>query len=292
MEIEPFKINPKTFLRDHCALQPLPEFITKIQRAVNSDNITIDVDHIAQQISRDSALVAQILKIVNSAYYTLPRKVSNIRFAVAFLGIAEISKIAFSFSVVNSLDIKDHSILKKFWSHSYLTALWAKEVDKNVRSFVGTEELWTAAILHDIGKLVYLKFFPDHCKALIQYCNENGSLFCEAEDILKFPKSSDMGALLCDRWGLETIIQSACETHTVYDLQKIDASQSDADLKRVICLGNIMAILTQDDINAQTREKIYQTARSELKLSEDDFLLFLGKNTEFSLEVDALSAHI
>ncbi len=71
-ELYPIEINPDTFLRNHCSLPPLPKLVTQIQEIINSDNINIP--ETAELISKDPAIVAQILRVVNSAYYALPKK--------------------------------------------------------------------------------------------------------------------------------------------------------------------------------------------------------------------------
>ncbi len=49
-----------------------------------------DMAEISILVSNDPSLVVQVLKIVNCAYYALPRPVTDLKYAIAFLGLAEI----------------------------------------------------------------------------------------------------------------------------------------------------------------------------------------------------------
>ena len=83
-DLEPLHIDPETFLYDHCTLPALPEVVTKLQEILRDPDIDISV--VVDLVSGDPSLVAQLLKVANSAYYGLPRHVNDVRFAIAFLG--------------------------------------------------------------------------------------------------------------------------------------------------------------------------------------------------------------
>ena len=167
--LEPFTIDPKTFLIKHCSLPALPEILNQIQEIMYSKDVS--VDKLAKLISKDAALVAQILKIVNSAYYSLSIDISEVRHAVAYLGMNEIHRIVLSLSVINTFSIEEKSDFDAIWFHSLLTALGTKYIAQKYEPKINVNELWSAALLHDIGKFIYLKFFPDHYKMLRKLYN-------------------------------------------------------------------------------------------------------------------------
>ena len=59
----------------------------------------------------------------------------------------------------------------EIWFHSLNTALCARELTLKYEPLLNAGEVWTSALLHDIGKLVYLKFFPEHYEVLRQFCS-------------------------------------------------------------------------------------------------------------------------
>ncbi len=68
---DPIQIDPKTFLRTDCSLPALSSIVLKIQEIIQSDDP--DIEDVVAQIKKDPGIVAQILKIVNSAYFGLKR---------------------------------------------------------------------------------------------------------------------------------------------------------------------------------------------------------------------------
>ena len=267
--LKPIEIDPKTFLREHCSLPALPEAVIRIQRMMQDD--ATDSAMVAQIISGDPALVAQVLSVVNSAYYSLPKTTSNVKYAVAYLGFSVIQRIVISVGVVNAMGIKEKKALNNYWYHSFFTALTTKYLSRKFWSYLDPETLWTAAILHDIGKLIYIKFFPEHYKELKRYCEQNGCLFSEAEEHYKLPTSSYLGSLLCHHWRLPVEVEDACGYHNLSHISK-----HGSDFQTVIALGNLLATLSAGGLNQSCKDRIKEVAENILELSPDNFISIMA----------------
>ncbi len=289
-DLPPIEIDPKTFLRQHFALPALPEVVMKIQQVIESDEANMAA--VADLINGDPSLVAQILKVANSAYYGLPREVTNVKFALAFLGLNEIYRMVLSLSVVNTLAIDEKEELEKFWFHSFYAALSTKNLAKKYEPHLSYEELWSAAILHDIGKLIYLKFFPEHYKAVLKLKQEEGCLFSVAERKLSFPSSAYFGSLLSAHWRLPQHIENAGKCHTLEDLLSIDGNDEQARFKRMTCLGNLLAILSTEELNESTKQEIASATQSVLGCTESDFLTMMGDIYALKAEVERFVAEL
>jgi len=282
--LEPIEIDPRTFLRQHCTLPSLPGAVAELQRVIQSGNV--DTDKVARLIGSDPALLAQALKIVNSAYYGLPREIGDVRFAIAFLGLNEIYRMVLSLSVINALAVhRDHD-LDDYWFHSFYAALCTKYLANKYDPHLYFEELWSASMLHDIGKLVYLKFFPDHYKALKDFSREQGCLFSEAERHFSLPSSSYLGALLCVHWRLPERIRDACELHALKDLLAIKENSPTAGSRRMICLGNLLATVSTEKLSSANRQEISAAVQTALGLTEAEFLTLMGDIYELRIEVE------
>jgi len=282
--LEPIQIDPKTFLRQHCTLPSLPEVLNELQCVIHGGNV--DLDKVAELVRSEPALVAQALKIVNSAYYGLPREIGNVRFAIAFLGLNEIYRMVLSLSVINTLAINRKNDLVDFWFHSFYTALCTKYLANNYNPHLSFEELWSAAILHDIGKLVYLKFFPDHYRALKDFSKEQGCLFSEAGEHFSLPSSAFLGTLLCDHWRLPEKIREACEFHSLKDLLAIRENTPSAGFQRMICLGNLLSIVSTDELSITSKQKISAAVQNVLSLTEAEFLTMMGDIYDSRMEAE------
>ncbi len=273
-ELSPITIDPDTFLHKHCAMPALPEVSAKIQKIILSKNVSIA--KVAELISLDPALVAQTLKIVNSAYYSLPLEISEVKLAVAYLGLSEVHRIVLSISVINTLTIKDKKSFNEIWFHSILTALCANYLAKKFDPLLDTNELWPAALLHDVGKFLYLKFFPDHYKELKRFSKKKNCLFSEAEAHYSLPASAYLGTLLCDRWKLPLQIKSACSLHGIEELKGAKNVFSKKPFINCIRLANLTAILSTDDIKNEKKEEIMKIIMNTLNISESNLVILLS----------------
>ncbi len=285
------ELDPKTFLRQHCTLPALPEVVGQVQTMMSDDNA--DIGKVADLISSDPALLAQVLKVVNSAYYGLPKEITKARFAIAFLGYNEVYRMVLSLSVINTLSIKEKDELTSFWHHSFYTAITTRHLANRYMPEIPTEDLWSAAMLHDIGKLIYLKYYAENYNAIRKHHEENSCLFSQSEISLEQPASSVMGSLLCDHWRLPEKIKEACEFHSLDCIESDDETNgADLDFRRAIILGNNLTLLATRELNQETVESITQAAMKIYSLEETDFLSLVGEIQDLSDEAETFMSQL
>ena len=263
--LKPIEIDPKTFLREHCSLPALPEAVIRIQEMMQNEGA--DSASIAEIISGDPALVAQVLAVVNSAYYSLPKSISNVKYAVAYLGLGVIQRIVISVGVVNAMGITEKKELSDYWFHSFFTALTTKYLAKKFYSYLDPEELWTASILH--------------YRELKRYCEQNGCLFSEAEDHFKLPSSSYLGTLLSHHWRLPNKVEEACRYHNLSHM-----SEQGSDFQIIIALGNLLATLATGGLNESCKNRIKKASEKTLELTSDNFISIMADVYELKSEAE------
>lgn len=285
--LAPITIDPKTFLYHHCALPALPKVLTRFQEALQSEDVTIS--RVVNIISSDPGIVAEVLKLVNSAYYSLPREVNRLEMAVAYLGLQEVNNIVMASSVVNAFDIGQAKAFKKIWHHSLYTALCARYLASRYERHLPFSELWAPALLHDVGKLVYLKFFPDHFNALCQYAEDHGCLFDEAEQAHGLPSSAYMGGLLCERWRLPRTIKAVCALPASQARAGLRAANDLKPLQRVVALAELAAVVSTDRLQKDKQLFLSDTIMQALDLTEAEFLVLMGALSDLKLEADRLT---
>ncbi len=284
-KFEPIEIDPKKFLYHDCTLPPLPCLVTSLQKKIDTGNITLD--EMVDSLNTDPLLVSQILKVINSAYFNLHNEIDDIQFAIAYFGFNEIRHIILSISVINVLGINQKSILKEFWFHSFYSALCIRKLTRQFEIFISLEGLWSVSVLHDMGKLVYSTFFPNQYNLLVQYTRDNGCLFSDAEDHFSAPKSAYLGALVCDRWGLPGKVRRACEFHSLGDLRHFDGESLSDAFVRMICLGNLIAEFSSEEISEETKARVVDSFISSLGCSESDFLTIMGDIYALKFEAES-----
>lgn len=279
--LAPSDINAEA-LRDHFSLPVLPEVLAKVQEAMRSDYVSIR--SVANHLSLDASLVAEVLKIVNSAYYGLPRDIREVEVAIAYLGLREINHLVLSSSVLDHLVAEDEAVFEALKFHSILTALWSKHLARRFAPDLRLGELWAAGMLHDLGKFVYLKFYPDHFKALRRHSEENGCLFSESETALASYPSAAFGTMICEYWHLPRTVRDVCATHTLRDLQEQQQGLiSIANFTRIVTVGHLLATLSNDTLTEDKKDEIAEAVKAELNLSGHEFVLLMAPSNELKI---------
>jgi HD-like signal output (HDOD) protein len=268
-KLTPIQIDPDKFLYEHSSLPELPSFLNKLQQMIHSSKVS--ALEVTKLICTDAPMVAQILKVVNSAYFCISREITDLKIAIAYLGLNEINRIALNLSIINLLVDKDKKAFKEIWFHSVFTAICANYLARKFAPKLNFMELWSAAILHDIGKFVYLKFFPEHYQELRNYSLEKGCLFCDAEKFYSLPSSAYLGTLLCDRWRLPQNVKAVCSSHTFYDLLNKKDQDFEETFIPIVALANLLALFIINPLNSDLENRITKTIIQHLDITDSEF---------------------
>ncbi len=164
--------------------------------ALADDERTTAAD-IAKLISSDQALSIKVLKLVNSPFYGFPRRVSTIHSAVVLLGINVIKSLLLSSSI---FEIMGKNVMG-LWEHSMGTGVAANIIAKKL-NLPEQEEITTAAILHDIGKVVVKMELKCDYDLLSSLVNEKGLYIIDAERELLSADHAEIGGWLVSSWML------------------------------------------------------------------------------------------
>lgn len=181
-------------------LTSFPDVYFRVSEALQSPKSS--VSHIADLISRDTALSATLLKLANSAIYGVPAKVDSISRATALIGGRALSVLALGVSAVqNFRDIPVEWVnMESFWKHSVSVAVIAQILasKKNPRVI---EQAFVAGMLHDIGRLVLYRHAPFTMARLISASAERKiPLAAMEKEVLGFDHG-ELGGKLLERWN-------------------------------------------------------------------------------------------
>ncbi len=167
-------------------------------------------------ISQDISMSAKILQLVNSAYFGLPKKMTDPQQAAVYLGIDTLKTAVLSTHVFSAFTEDAESCgfsLADMWRHSLMTGRLAKEIaraesaERKVQ-----EEALTAGVLHDIGKLILLKI-PNQYKKILDFIEKSGCNFVEAEQAILKTSHAELGAYLLGLWGIDDKIVETVAFH-------------------------------------------------------------------------------
>ncbi|MCB1859969.1 MAG: HDOD domain-containing protein [Gammaproteobacteria bacterium] len=203
-------------LIQNATLPSLSHVLLEIYDLLSSE--TAGADQIAQLIGTDTGLSARTLRLANSAYYGLSRKITTIPEALSRIGPFDLWWLLLTTEVKSLFYGIDRSLadMSGFWRHSLMVASASRVLAE--RYGVGNPaELFVAGLLHDAGKLLLLRYLPvDYGAVLQQQATGKIPLHQVERESLGFDHAEAGGRLL-DRWQLPTaLIEPVAGHHRDY----------------------------------------------------------------------------
>ena len=185
--------------REHImAMADLPEpsaMLLKLIPMLSSEDVRMN--DLVPEIERDQALVARILKLVNSSYYHLKSKVDTVRAAVGLLGLSMVRQTVYS-AICYSYFPEDE---RRAWSHAYTTSLLIGKLEKGSPNHQkGCLQL--TALLHDVGKIVFRSKYTKRYNAAMKRQEKEGILSDEAERLEFGADHGLVGSWLLESWQM------------------------------------------------------------------------------------------
>jgi HD-like signal output (HDOD) protein len=189
----------------------------------------------AQIIGRDVAMVANIMKLVNSAFFGSRRPITTTDRAVAYLGMDTLGALVLGHSVFQSgvaTGIAGFS-LEKLWQHSLQTGMAARAIafSENLPA-ARADEAFLAGVLHDVGKVV----FATKAAALSNDASAVDTAQMEAHH-------AEVGAYLLGLWGFPNLIVEAVAFHHTPSL----ASEKGLDLSGIVHIADRLVHLKSEN---------------------------------------------
>lgn len=200
-----------------------PDVWVKMNELIQDENSS--AHDMAEIIQHDPGLTANILKVVNSAFYNLPRQVDTVSRAVAIIGTNDLYNLATAITAAKVFSsIPCHLTSPEiFWRHSIATGILAKKV---AQKCVGGERLYVAGLLHDIGSLLLYNHYPEQSSELLMIANGDEEVLFEAENDMFGFNHATVSAELLKLWNMPEGLVSAVEFH--HNPAQSDSGHTDA----------------------------------------------------------------
>ncbi len=194
-------------------LPTLPQVVSRMVSAMaNPSTSAADIEKI---ISTDQAITAKMLKVVNSSFYSFPRRIGSVCEAVVMLGFNTIRNLAITCSLFHTF--KSHNWdgfdQRRFWDHSIGAAVFTRYLGSRFVPSMDGEELFVMGLLHDIGKLVLEQFCPDKFGEILGRMWKEDLSFYQAEMKVVGISHAEIGRWLCNQWNLPSGLAEAIGQH-------------------------------------------------------------------------------
>ena len=182
-------------------LPTLPAMMATITRLMQDPRTS--AEELGRAIATDPALVSKVLKLVNSAFYGFPGRISTITQAIVILGFSTIRNVVLTTSVLKAFNKAGTPAFDvgKFWEHSLLTGAIARSLAvEREANFI--EETFIAGLLHDMGRIVLSQKLPAEFEKVLLVKQKAGIPQLAAEmSVLKLTHG-EIGGWLARKWNL------------------------------------------------------------------------------------------
>ncbi|MBN2736799.1 MAG: HDOD domain-containing protein [Spirochaetales bacterium] len=242
-------------------LPTIPEHILQLKKLVS--NPDADFNSIANYVSMDPGLTAELLKVVNSAQYMLQRKVDKVNEAVTLIGFRGLKNLLYSYGSQKVMQEK-YGEMKSLWQHCYKVAFYGFQIAKDHHFKEIIDDIFVASLLHDLGKVVVEFLHPELMEHIKTFSTERG---LTAEMFEKFSigmHHAEIGARVAEHWNFPEPLITAIRFHH-------DPNQGPEEFKhliQVVYLANSFANIEDSEF---IFEQMDPTVLMDFNLDEIDF---------------------
>lgn len=195
-------MTPELSQKLSAAVDRMPAFPKSVQRILQlTSDVNCSPKDLVQVIDKDPVVTVKILKVVNSAYYNLPRQVTSVNHAVVHLGINSIKNLALTIAAVGMLPATNAAGFDahQYLLHSLATGGIAKKLAQR-RGAADPMDCFIAGLLHDFGKAVFAQFMPfEFHRALERSMRDKTSLHDALHESIGVDHAV-VGAMLVEKW--------------------------------------------------------------------------------------------
>lgn len=200
------------FIGKDISLPEIPSIVFELNEVIA--NPLSSADQMAQVINKSPSLTALLLKIVNSSFYGLPSRVDRVSLAVTMIGTRELSALALGISIISIFKNipRSHLNMRSFLQHSLACAITSRllAAQKNMRQ---TEQMFTAGLLHDLGRLVLFIYFPKEALQVLRHAHHTSACLYGAEKKRLGCHHAHIGKYLLNRWRLPLLLENTVCFH-------------------------------------------------------------------------------
>jgi putative nucleotidyltransferase with HDIG domain len=255
----------------------LPVVVDRILAIMSLPNTP--ASEIAKLISFDPGLTSKVLRMVNSAAYGFQRQISSIQHSIMILGFNTVRGLVLSASIFKLFEGHTHPgglNHQQFWQHSLGTAVAARIMANSLR-IPDADDVFSAAMLHDIGKVVLDVYFKDDYQEVLVEARRrqilpHGAAFLALEEGMMGVTHTSIGSFLAIKWKLPVTITEVIQHH--HAPQNAENCRA---LVYLVALANELAVLQQEKMGIYQAEHFSPELLEFFSLTDEDMQGFLDQ---------------
>ena len=263
-------ITPERLVKGIVGLISLPEVCVRIGEMV--DNPRYSATQIGKVISKDAALTARLLRIVNSAFYRFPAKIETVSRAITIVGYRELKDLVLAATIASVFEkiASDLIDIDSFWRHGIYCGILSRLVAEKC-NVLHSERLFAAGLMHDIGQLIICFKLPKLARQTQQISDEEKIPLHIAEQRVLGFDHTQVGAELMKTWDFPVSHQMTALFH--HDPLHVKDHHVEVS---IVYLANIISYMAEhgeidNQVLSQIDKSIWKTTR--VKKNEIETLL-------------------
>ena len=273
-------------------LPTLPGVAIKILQAMQRE--TPNIGEISEVISADGPLSAKVLRVVNSPFYGLSKKITSVHQAIVYLGLNAVKNLALSFSLLRGFAPKRKGAFDyvQFSKDSLVGAVAAKSLTEKINRRHG-ENAFFLGLLQNIGMLIMVESMPDEYEKVIGEAGSIGRPLHEIEKNLLGINHMEVGEFVTHSWGLPATFNVPIGFH--HCPERLACPLDDIEeLTRILHLSSLyIDLFKSSDLNAGYAEieKHIQAYKLTSVVDKSDFAEEVAEGVKsifpiFDLQID------
>jgi HD-like signal output (HDOD) protein len=216
-------------LEDSDDFPSLPGTVIKILEMISDPDLSLK--DLAKVITTDAAMATRILKLVNSPFYGLNKRIDQIETALTYLGIDAITAMAISLSVTDSFEISESKEYGELFQFSLSAAITADIIAEiNILSF--KNKIFLASLLQNIGMYLLLRHLGKDYSNLMKQAKEQNIRLT----LLEYDKYGidhlELGQMIASKWNLPLYVSIAMQYRDHID--QLNDSNLSSEYKQIV----------------------------------------------------------
>ncbi|CAD7849399.1 MAG: hypothetical protein [Olavius algarvensis Delta 4 endosymbiont] len=204
-------------LESVATFQGLPGNAAKVLSML--DDPEFDVSQIEETLRLDPELTANVLRLTNSAYFGFSEKIGSLKQAIVVLGSKKLIQLVMAtcMSGLMSQEVKGYGLDKgDLWRHSIAVSVVSEKLVEEI-GISADPEIFTAALLHDIGKLLLGQHVADYLDTIDAQVSAEKSFQAIERDVFG-TDHAEIGARILQNWSFPDNVVNAVRWHHEPDL--------------------------------------------------------------------------
>lgn len=194
----------------------IPLVLIKIIQTLDDDNCT--AKQLEELILHDPSLSARILRLANSAYYSLRCRVKTISHAITLLGMNLVSSLAIGINIFDTFTKgmkSEAALISQLWTHSCGVGVLVKKIWSIKRCNPREAEYaFLCGLLHDLGKVVLFKTYPGKYSEIYAAEKTEDDMSISAYEVENYGADhSIIGEMLAKQWGFPKELSGLLRKH-------------------------------------------------------------------------------